>query len=764
MKRSALMLALCGAALSSAAAQQAPVPKYRNAALKVDARVADLLSRMTVEEKFWQLWMVPGDLDSSTKVYEHGIFGLQVRERGVPTPERDPAAASRRMAEKLNAIQRFFVEKTRLGIPIIPFEEAVHGLYGNGATMFPAAIGLAATWSTPMMDSVASAIASEARTRGVRQVLSPVINIANDVRWGRVEETYGEDPWLTSELARAFVGPFEKNGVVTTPKHFVANVGEGGRDSYPIDFDERLLYEIFFPPFKAAISAGSRSVMASYNSVNGSPASANEWLLTKVLRDDWKFDGVVIGDQAATGGAQVLHFTSPNNLVSTKQAIEAGLDVIFQSANQQYTQFWPAFERGMIDPRAIDRAVGRVLKLKFELGLFEHPYVDADVAARNGGSPEHRALALNAARASITLLKNDAGTLPLKKTVRRLAVIGVDADEARLGGYSGDGNDKISILQGIRRKLGAGTAVAYAPGPGRFAIEYVPVPPANLITVADGKRAPGLAAEYFDNNTLTGEPRVKRQDARVDFGWTLNSPARGVPFDWYSVRWTGKLIAPATETVRLGVEGNDGYRLYLNGALLIDNWQKKSYGSILKDVRVEAGHEYDLKLEYFESTGNARVKLVWNHAVPNDWRAKIDSAVLEARGSDAVVIVAGIEEGRVSRSFVVETPRTSGGIDRSRCGDRGSRSWSRLSVEARLQCETGSTVPAPSSMFGIPARQAAMRSRMCCSATTTQRAGCRSRFRCRRVSCRSRTITNPRGAATTISTEQVRRSSRSDLD
>ena len=286
-----------------------------------------------------------------------------------------------------------------------------------------------------------------------------------------------------------------------------------------------------------------------------------------------------------------------------------------------------------------------MLKLKFELGLFEHPYVDADVAARNGGSPEHRALALNAARASITLLKNDAGTLPLKKTVRRLAVIGVDADEAKARGYSGDGNDKISILQGIRRKLGAGTAVAYAPGPGRFAIEYVPVPPANLITVADGKRAPGLAAEYFDNNTLTGEPRVKRQDARVDFGWTLNSPARGVPFDWYSVRWTGKLIAPATETVRLGVEGNDGYRLYLNGALLIDNWQKKSYGSILKDVRVEAGHEYDLKLEYFESTGNARVKLVWNHAVPNDWRAKIDSAVLEARGSDAVVIVAGIEEG-----------------------------------------------------------------------------------------------------------------------
>jgi beta-glucosidase len=651
MKRGALLIALCALSWDTAAAQRGAVtkpvvPKYKNAALSTAVRVADLLSRMTQEEKFWQLWMVPGDLDSGTKVYEHGVYGLQVRERGVPTPERDPAAAARRMAEKLNSIQRFFIEKTRLGIPIIPFEEAVHGLYGNGTTMFPAAIGLAATWNGAMTGHVADLIGQEARSRGVRQILSPVINIANDVRWGRVEETYGEDPWLSSEMARQFVVPVEEAGVVATPKHFVANVGEGGRDSYPIDVDERLLDEIYFPPFRAAIQeAHARSVMASYNSVNGSPASANEWLLTKVLRKDWKFDGVVIGDQAATGGAQVLHFTSPNNLVSTKQAIEAGLDVIFQSSVQQYTQFWPAFERGMIDQRAIDRAVARVLKLKFDLGLFDHPYVEPDVASRTAGSPEIRAAALQAARESITLLKNDGNTLPLKKGVRSLAVIGVDADEARLGGYSGDGNNRISILQGIRTKLGGTARVQYAPGPGRFAIEFVPVLASSLVTIIDGKRTPGLAAEYFDNNTLTGEPRVRRQDARVDFGWTLNSPARGIPFDWYSVRWSGKLIAPATETVRLGVEGNDGYRLYLNGSLLIDNWQKKSYGSILKDVAVEAGHEYDVKLEYFESTGNARVKLVWTHAVPDDWRAKIDSAVQAARGSDAVVIVAGIEEG-----------------------------------------------------------------------------------------------------------------------
>jgi beta-glucosidase len=645
VRRSLLFLAWI-AASGAASAQQAGVLPYRNPSLGVAARVRDLLARMTPEEKFWQLWMVPGDLDSGTAVYEHGVFGLQVREHGAPPPGDTPAAAARRMAEKLNAIQRFFVEKTRLGIPIIPFEEAVHGLYGVGATSFPAAIALAATWDTSLMGAVAEAIASDARTRGVRQVLSPVINIANDVRWGRVEETYGEDPWLTTAMALAFVRPFEAMGVVTTPKHFIANVGAGGRDSYPIDVDERLLREEFFPPFKAAVEqGGARSVMASYNSVNGLPATANRWLLTHVLRDDWKFGGVVIGDEAATGGAQVLHFTSPNNLVSTKQAIEAGLDVIFQSSMAQYAQFWPAFQRGMIDPRAIDRAVGRVLRLKFELGLFEHPYVDAADAARAAGTPAHRALALEAAGESITLLKNEGGTLPLAKTIGTLAVIGTDAAEARLGGYSSAGNDKVSILAGIRAKLGAATAVRYAPGPGRVAVEYVPVPAANLVSLSNGTRTSGLAAEYFDNNRLEGVPRVRRTDATVNFGWTLNAPARGIPFDWYSVRWTGRLVAPATETVRLGVEGNDGYRLYFDDTLLIDDWRKESYGSRLKEVRLEAGREYDLRLEYFESTGNARVKLVWDHGVPHDWRAAIDSAVRIARASDAVVIVPGIEEG-----------------------------------------------------------------------------------------------------------------------
>jgi beta-glucosidase len=233
-------------------AAQSVQPPYRDPALPVESRVRDLLGRMTLEEKFWQLFMIPGDLDTPANDYSHGIFGLQIP----PSAGDTGSGAARAHAERINAIQHYFVERTRLGIPIIPFDEALHGFAREGATVFPQAIGLAATWDTTLMARVAGAIARETRSRGVRQVLSPVINIASDVRWGRVEETYGEDQWLSARMAVAFVGPLERAGVVTTPKHFVANVGEGGRDSYPIEVSERRLEEYYFPPFKAAIGEG----------------------------------------------------------------------------------------------------------------------------------------------------------------------------------------------------------------------------------------------------------------------------------------------------------------------------------------------------------------------------------------------------------------------------------------------------------------------------------------------------------------------------
>ena len=625
-------------------AQEGATPAYRDPQLPVAERVRDLLGRMTREEKFWQLFMIPGDLDDPAHDYSHGIFGLQIPTAhdtaAIPAP--GPAAIARAHAERINAIQRFFVERTRLGIPIIPFDEALHGLMRAGATSFPQAIGLAATWDSALVRRVSAAAARETRSRGVRQALSPVVNIASDVRWGRVEETYGEDPHLAAVLGRAFVQAFEREGVIATPKHFVANVGEGGRDSYPIDLSQRALEERFYPPFEVAIrEGGARSIMTAYNSVDGSPATQNARLLNQKLKGDWRFTGFVISDAAATGGATVLHMTEPNTPAATQHALESGLDVIFQSSYEQHRPYRDAFVRGMIADSVIDAAVSRVLRAKFELGLFEQPYVNADSAAHWNGHVDHRTVARDAARASIVLLRNASNTLPLNPSLRSVAVIGPDAVEARLGGYSGPGNAPISILDGIRAKVGA-RAVRYAPGPGRARRSYAVVPGAQLRTRANGA---GLRGEYFDNNRLAGEPRVVRTDAEVDFGWTLNAPARGIPFDWYSVRWTGSLITPAGGVRRLGVEGNDGWRLFLDGRLLIDNWTKRSYGARLAEVTLAPGSSHDLRLEYFESTGNARVKLIWDTGTRDEPSAAIDSAVALVRQSDVAIIVAGTDEG-----------------------------------------------------------------------------------------------------------------------
>ena len=631
--------------LSGLLAQAPERVAYRNAALPIADRVRDLMGRMTIEEKFWQLYMIPGDLDDSATDYSHGVFGLQIS-----------GTDARQHAERINAIQKYFVEKTRLGIPIIPFEEALHGLKAPGATVFPQAIGLAATFDTAMMRHVADAAAAEARSRGIRDALSPVVNIADDVRWGRVEETYGEDPFLASAMARAFVGGFEFAGVIATPKHFVANVGEGGRDSYPVFHSDRLLMERYFPPFQAALTAGAGSIMTAYNSVDGIPATQNARLLNGILKHDWHFGGFVISDAAATGGPTVLQMTEPNTPAAAAHALRSGLDVIFQSSWSQYRPYFAAFQQGLIPDDVINAAVWRVLSAKFELGLFEHPYVDVDAAVATNGRAEHVAMARASARASVVLLKNERRRLPLAKTIASLAVIGTDATEARLGGYSGPGNNVVSILDGIRFAVSRSATVRHAPGPGRMIDDVVTIPAESFSTSQNGQTVRGLTAQYFDSNRLGETPRLTRIDPRVDFRWTLNSPGRGIAFDWYSARWTGTLTAPTDGVRRLVVEGNDGYRLWVDGALLIDNWVKRSYGSRRVNVDLAPGTAHDLRLEYFESTGNARLKLLWDAGAANSAviaRRKIAEAVRLVEDSEAAVIVVGLEEGEFrDRAFI----------------------------------------------------------------------------------------------------------------
>lgn len=635
---------------TAAAAQRPTTPPYRDPSRSVAERVRDLVGRMTLEEKFRQLFMIPGDLDDPSHDYSTGIFGLQVSVTKAGDSSAiaglAPGAVARAHAQRINDIQRHFVERTRLGIPMLPFDEALHGLMREGATVFPQAIALAATWDSGLVARVAAATAREAGSRGVRQVLSPVVNVARDARWGRVEESYGEDPYLTSMMGRAFIAAFEHRGIVATPKHFVANVGEGGRDSYPVDLGERALEEVHFPPFRDAIrQAGARSVMTAYNSVDGLPATQNRRLLAETLKHRWGFEGFVISDAAATGGATVLHMTEPDTPTAAQHAFESGLDVIFQSSFPQHLPYWEAFRRGLIADSLIDASVSRVLRAKFELGIFERPYADPDSAAHWNGHPAHRALAREAARQALVLLRNERRLLPLADSARRIAVIGADAAEARLGGYSGPGNGPVTILDGVRARAGGRSVVRYVRGAGRVAPTHVVVPAASLRHADGGRQVQGLRGEYFDNPALEGAPRAVRSDEQVDFGWTFAPPAPGLATDWYGVRWRGELVAPPAGVRRLGVDGSDGWRLWLDDSLVIDNWRKQSHRALLADVALRPGSRHDIRLEYRETTGNARVRLVWDAGADADWRPSVDSAAAIARASDVAIVVAGIEEG-----------------------------------------------------------------------------------------------------------------------
>lgn len=591
--------------------------------------VSSLINAMTPEEKFWQLYMIPGSIDNPEHDYSKGIFGLQIQ----------PALTAYDDAIQTNKTQRYFLEESRLGIPIIPFEEALHGLKRPGATSFPQAISIAASWDTDLMSRVSEAAARETRSRGIRMVLSPVVNIASDVRWGRTEETYGEDPFLTSRMGVAFVKAFENHGIVTTPKHFVANVADGGRDSWPVSLDRRTLMEVHYPPFKAAFDAGARSVMTSYNSIDGVPSTQNNYLLNELLKDQWDFEGFVISDAAATGGSTVLHLTEPNTPTAGANAYKAGLDVVFQSSWPQHTPYM----RGLVEqvPEVVaDAAVERILSIKMQLGLFEDLYVNPDSAAFWNGHEDHLKLARESAAAGMVLLRNN-GVLPISNSVNSILVIGDDATEARLGGYSGPGFAPVSILDGLKARYG--NSIQFIEGIKREKKEYNVIPEDHL----------DLTVSYFDNPELAGDPVSTEETNRIDNRWTFNRPARELSTDWYSVRWEGKLTVGEDPVTQLGIEGDDGWRLYVDDELFLNNWEKVTYNITLKDIDLKPGSTHEIRVEYYETTGDARIRLIWDGGVKDEQPDIIEEAVHTAQKSDLAIVVAGIEEGEFrDRAFL----------------------------------------------------------------------------------------------------------------
>jgi len=430
-------------------------PIYLDPKRPIDKRVEDLLRRMTVEEKIGQMCQYSGFSEECESMLKEGKVGSFLNITG---------------AEDTNRVQRIALDHSRLGIPLIFGLDVIHGY----STIFPIPLGLASSWDPEVVEKVASVAATEARSEGIRWTFAPMVDIARDPRWGRIAEGAGEDPYLGSAISRAAVLGFQgedlanTNAVVACPKHYVAYGGaEGGRDYNTVDISERTLREVYIPPFKAAIvDAGAGTVMSAFNDLSGVPASANRHTLTDILREEWGFDGFVVSDWNSIGEL-VNHGIAGNHMEASKEAVMAGVDM--DMCADVYRRSLVQLVKGRrLHEKAIDEAVRRILRIKFKLGLFEHPYVDPALAGRAIKSKGNIGAALEAARRSIVLLKNEGNLLPLRKDIGSMAVIGPLADDhiAPLGSWSCQGNSKdvVTVLEGIKARASTEAKVLYAKG------------------------------------------------------------------------------------------------------------------------------------------------------------------------------------------------------------------------------------------------------------------------------------------------------------
>ena len=628
-----LVLWLIGSGSVATTQETRPDPgaAYLNPKLPREQRVNDLISRMTLEEKVSQM------MNASPTI-------------------------------------------PRLGIPQYDWwNEALHGVAFSGvATVFPQAIGLGATFDPQLVNRVATVISDEARAKyheAQRQrnynrfygltFWSPNINIFRDPRWGRGQETYGEDPYLTSRLGVAFVNGLQGDDpnflkVVATPKHYAVHSGpEPERHRFDAAATERDQRETYLPAFRATVmEARAASVMCAYNRTNGEPCCANTKLLGDTLRGDWGFNGYVVSDCGAIDDIYKRHNFLKTAEEASALAVKRGTDL---ECGDSYKALVNAVKQGLISEAEIDRAVKRLFDARFRLGMFDPPemvpYSKIPFSAND--SPEHRQLALDAARKSIVLLKNENNTLPLRKNLKSIAVIGPNADEIQvlLGNYNGQPSRATTPLAGIRQRVSSQTKVLYALGTTLTEVSVVPVP-ASALRGPEGES--GLKAEYFSNRELKGAPVLTRVDREVDFDWGMMNPVPGVPVDDFSARWIGKLVPPTTGKYRFGAIADDGVRVYLDGKLIAEDWTEHAPATVTGEVTLEAGKSYDIKMEYYESKIGAVAKLVWQPPVVKI-EAPYAEAIRVAKEVDTVVLVLGLSPRLEGEEMNVSEPGFLGG-------------------------------------------------------------------------------------------------------
>ncbi len=639
IKRISMVALVAGSACAPPMLLAQATAPYLDPSLPIDQRVDDLVSRMTLEEKASQ---------------------LVNQARAIP----------------------------RLQVPAYDYwSEGLHGVAEAGiATVFPQAIALGATWDAPLLHDVATVIGTEARAKhheavrqGRRDIFegltfwSPNINIFRDPRWGRGQETYGEDPFLTARMGVAFVTGLQGDNpkylrVVSTPKHFAVHSGpESLRHRFDVPASRHDEEDTYLPAFRATLVEGhAASTMCAYNSINGEPACANRFLLRDQLRGAWRFNGFVVSDCGAVLDIWSGHHYSQTKEEAAAVSLKMGMDnecVDFTQKipdNSDYVKYLDAVKQGLLSERDMDVALRRLFRARFLLGMFDPPEMVpyAQIPYSENDSEEHRKLALTTARESMVLLKND-GILPLTTTPRSIAVVGPLADSTRVleGNYNGTPSRATTALDGIRKQFPA-SQVTFVAGT-HFLRDPKPIP-ADWFTTRNGKA--GLEAEYFKGTDLQGAPVVTRVDKNVAFNF-IRTPVPGFESgafksENFSARWTGFMTPSESGNYHIGVKADDGFRLWVDDKLIAEDWSTHGVDTKLADFKMEKGRKYAIKLEYFQTTGDAIVQLVWSTDMT---KTPIEDAVASARKSDIVVAVVGITSDLEGEEMKVQIEGFEGG-------------------------------------------------------------------------------------------------------
>lgn len=539
------------------------------------------------------------------------------------------------------------MENSRLGIPLLFIEEGLHGYQGVKGTAFPIPIGNSSSWDTTMLYSIGRVIATEARAHGVHFILGPNLDLAHEIRWGRVEETFGEDPYLTSRLGVNLVKGMQgndlrdNNTVASEPKHFgIHGIPESGTNASSVNIGEREARSFHLYTFEKAVKEGhAQGVMAAYHDIDGIPCVANEWLLSKILREEWGFDGIVVSDLGAIRRQVNDHHTAVDTEDAVVKSLKAGLNMQFYDF--PYDDFQKAVveavKNGTLDEAVLDSRVADVLRLKFRLGLFENPYTEDSLAVQAENNAEHKALALKAAQESLILLKNENNTLPFKQDVKRITLVGELANQSLLGGYSPAQARGITVYEALKDKFGKNVRIDFIES--QIEDSFKSIPNSVLYTEAGGEN--GVYVEFFNGIDLKGTPAYKSVDPEISHYWHNLSPVPGVNRDMFSARWKGVIKAPVTGEYEFKMSADNWSKLYLGGKLVIDQWDNGKNNGTYR-IRLQAGQILPIQVEYAEIDDNAWTSIEWRlvgRTMSAD--ALYNRVIASARTSDITIVVVG---------------------------------------------------------------------------------------------------------------------------